>query len=164
MKIAAILTIAILAAAIYLTFCRDRTLRVAQIGEARFRDFYFTYASTTAPPMFRRYRIFVDGERRSFYHEKREGDNVFLKEDDITISGTIELTDEEWQKFWAVIEDGVVSERTEDTRTGGAGPWLFIYWDGDGGTKQVLDLAEPDAAMELEKLCEELKERDMAAR
>lgn len=164
MKIAAIIAVAALAVAIYLIFCRDRTLRVAQIGEARFRDFYFTYASTTDPPKFQRYRIYADGEGRYFYHEKREGHKVFLTEDDITISGTIGMTDEEWQKFWAIIKDGTVSERTEDTRSGGSGPWLFIYWDGDGDTKQVLDLAEPAAAMELEKLCEELKERDIAGR
>lgn len=164
MKTAAIIAAAALAAAIYLIFCRDRTLRVEQIGEARFKDFYFTYSSTADPPKFQRYRFFKDGEERYFYHEKREGHKVFLTEDDITVSGTVRMTDEEWQKFWAFINNGAVYERTDDTRSGGSGPWLFIYWDGDRGTKQVLDLEDPASAIALEEFCEELKEREMAAR
>lgn len=34
-----------------------------------------------------------------FYHEKREGNKVFLTEEDITVSGAIELTDKEWEEF-----------------------------------------------------------------
>lgn len=56
------------------------------IKESDFKEFYYTYSSTTNPPEFQRYRIYIENGKRMFYHEKREGDNVFLTEEDIIFS------------------------------------------------------------------------------
>ena len=63
-------------------------------------EFYFTYDSSTNPPLFQRYRFSVKDGAYQFYHEKREGNHWPLREKDITVSGTKELSPEEWKTFF----------------------------------------------------------------
>ena len=58
-------------------------------------EFYFTYDASTYPPEFQRYRLFKKDGRVFFYHEKREGDHWPLREEDATVTGTTELSEEQ---------------------------------------------------------------------
>ena len=67
-----------------------------RIAKESVTDFYYTYASSTNPPDYQRYRFYTENGQYFFYHEKREGDHWPLTENDVTVSGTRELTDAEW--------------------------------------------------------------------
>lgn len=129
-----------------------------KITEDKFKDFYYTYATTVNPPEFQRYRFYMENGKAFFYHEKREGNNVFLTEDDITVCGTKELSDEEWSRFWNLIDGGNVSKRKENTDSGNSGPWLYLYWDGDKDIYQEFSFAEDEYVYEFETFCVELVE------
>lgn len=129
------------------------------IKEKDFKEFYYTYSTTVNPPEFQRYRIYIDGDKKMFYHEKREGDTVFLTEEDITVSGEIELTSKEWDTFWSYIDGGTVRNRTEKITSGGSRPWLYLYWNGDRDKCQEFTFADLEKEMEFEKFCLELKSR-----
>lgn len=94
-----------------------------------------------------------------FYHEKREGDKVFLTEEDIAVSGEIELTSEEWEEIWICLSGGIVKNRTENTVSGGDGPWLYLYWDGDKNKCQEFTFADLEKETTFEELCVKLKSR-----
>lgn len=123
------------------------------IKESDFKEFYYTYSSTTNPPEFQRYRIYIENGKRMFYHEKREGDNVFLTEEDITVSGKTELTSKEWEEFWNCIVGGTVENRQEDTSSGGSGPWLYLYWNGDKDKCQQFTFADLEKKVKFEEFC-----------
>lgn len=129
------------------------------IKESDFKEFYYTYSSTVNPPEFQRYRIYTENGKRMFYHEKREGNKVFLTEEDITVSGTTELTAKEWETFWSYISGGKVENRKENTNSGGAGPWLYLYWNGDKNKCQEFTFADFRKKTEFEEFCVRLKSR-----
>ncbi|MBR5975725.1 MAG: CPBP family intramembrane metalloprotease [Clostridiales bacterium] len=101
------------------------------IPREEFSDFYFTRASSTNPPEFQRYRIFVEDGKGFLYHETREGDHWPLEEADITVSGTVELTPAEYDEVWAFIAGGKVMRRSESADAGDDGPFLYFYSTGD---------------------------------
>lgn len=129
------------------------------IKEDAFREFYYTYSTTVNPPEFQRYRIYTENSKRMFYHEKREGNTVFLTEEDITVSGEVELTPEEWERFWSFISGGTVKARKERVTAGGPGPWLYLYWNGDKDKYQEFTFADSEKKTEFEEFCMELKSR-----
>lgn len=126
------------------------------IGINDVTEFYYTYASSTFPPQYQRYRFFMEGGKRYFYHEKREG-NVFpLTEAHITVSGTAELTETDWKRFFGFLEGGTVKKREENVTSGDAGPWLYLYWNGDNGCVQEFSFASYGKLSEFEAYCAEL--------
>lgn len=129
-----------------------------QIPKDKFKDFYYTYSTTVNPPEFQRYRFYMEDGKAFFYHEKREGNNTFLTEEDITVSGTKELTNEEWETFWKLIDGGNVEKRKENTNSGNSGPWLYLYWDGDKDIYQEFTFSEYESVYEFEAFCEKLAE------
>lgn len=124
-------------------------------------EFYFTYDASTYPPEFQRYRLFKKDGRVFFYHEKREGDHWPLREEDATVTGTTELTGEQWNAFFDLLKGGVVRAREEHLEAGGSGPWLFLYWKNDRGKIQEYSFASYEKQCAFEKLCEALKEADL---
>ena len=120
-------------------------------------DFYYTYSTSTNPPYYQRYRFYVDGQQRMFYHETREGGGWPQTEKDITASGTMRLGDEEWSEFFECVKGGTVQDRREHVEAGGAGPWLFLYWKGDRAKCQEFSFASPGARSAFEALCKRLK-------
>ena len=122
-------------------------------------EFYFTYDSSTYPPEFQRYRISSENGKHYFYHEKREGDHWPLTEEDATVKGTLELTDEEWDQAFSLLKGGIVTGREDSADSGGGGPWLYLYWNGDKGKYQVFRFESYGAQREYEELCVEWKER-----
>lgn len=156
--IVAVLILAVICVFGWSFFNRPRTVGKS-IQEADFQEFYYTYSSTVNPPEFQRYRIYTENGRKMFYHEKREGDRVFLTEEDITVSGEVELTNAEWETFWSYLFGGTVKNRKEDAKAGGSGPWLYLYWDGDRNKCQEFTFADFEKQAEFEEFCVELKSR-----
>lgn len=131
-----------------------------KIKESDFKEFYYTYSTTVNPPEFQRYRIYTaENGKRMFYHEKREGNNVFLTEEDITVSGEKELTSEEWETFWSYISGGRVRNRRESITAGRAKPWLYLYWNGDKDKCQEFTFADSKKETEFEEFCVRLKNK-----
>ena len=122
-------------------------------------DFYFTYDASTYPPYFQRYRFYTEEGKYYFYHEKREGDHWPLTEADATVKGTIELTDEEWERFYELLKDGKAEKRQEHLESGGRGPWLYLYWKKDRGKYQEFSFASYGKRLEFEEFCKELAEQ-----
>ena len=119
-------------------------------------EFYYTYSSSTYPPEYQRYHFYVEEEEHKFYHEKREGEDWPLTESHITLSGSIELSEEEWTEFLNFLEGGSVMKRDQSTESGGSGPWLYLYWKGDGDEYQVFSFATSTEEKAFEELCEKL--------
>lgn len=128
------------------------------ISQEDITDFYFTYDSSTNPPYFQRYRLYLEEGKHYFYHEKREGDHWPLTESDVTISGKKELSEEEWENFYELLEGGTVEKRKEHLESGGRGPWLFIYWKKDKGRFQEYSFESYDKQLEFEKYCKKTAE------
>ena len=92
------------------------------------------------------------------YHEKREGDTWPLTEKHITVSGTIELTDEQWNTFWEYIKGGTVQSRTENLDDGDDGPWLYLYWLRDPDDFQEFSFDDYGKVLDFEDFCYSLIE------
>lgn len=122
------------------------------------KDFYHTVSASTNPPEFQRYRFTSKDGKHYFYHEKREGDVWPLTEKHITVSGTIELSDKEWNEFFDYIKGGKVTKRVDDPRGGGRGPWLYLYWTKDKDKYQVFKFEKYAKQKGFEDLCLKLKE------
>lgn len=121
-------------------------------------DFYYTYDSSTNPPEYQRYRYYTDEGDFFFYHEKREGNHWPLTEDDISESGTVSLTEEQWNAFYDLLKGGTVRKRTESADSGDAGPWLYLYWTNDSGVNQVFSFESYGKQTDFEAMCEGLME------
>ena len=130
----------------------------ADIAQEDITDFYFTYDSSTNPPFFQRYRFYEDNGAHWFYHEKREGRHWPLREKDITVSGSVKLTDEQWAAFFDLVKGGKVEKRKEHTESGGRGPWLFLYWKGDRGKYQEFAFSSWGVQKAFEVYCIKLKD------
>ena len=120
-------------------------------------EFYWTYASSTFPPEYQRYYFHTEDGKYWFYHETREGERFPLQEEDITVSGTLELSEAEWNTFFAYLENGTVRAREENTDSGDAGPWTYLYWKNDKGDIQQFSFESYEKASSFEAFCKELK-------
>ena len=130
-----------------------KNIRIEDINE-----FYFTWSGSTNPPKFQRYRFYVEDGKYYFYHETREGDHWPLTEGDTTVSGTSELSDEEWEKFFELLKGSTVTKRKESLDSGGSGPWLYLYWKKDRSKYQELSFPSYVQRNIFEDYCIELKE------
>lgn len=119
-------------------------------------DFYYTIDASTNPPFFQRYRVYTADGVHIFYHERREGDHWPLTEADISESGKIELSDEEWDEFCQCLWGGSVTKRKESAESGGSGPWLYLYWERDKNDWQVFAFENLDKLYAFKKLCDRL--------
>lgn len=120
-------------------------------------DFYYTYDTSTNPPHYQRYRFYIDGKKYMFYHETRAGNTCPLREKHITVSGSKELSEEEWLKFWNYIKGGTVKNREEHLESGASGPWLFLYWKGDHSRCQEFSFATLSDRHAFEEFCLKLE-------
>ena len=120
-------------------------------------DFYYTYDASTVPPHYQRYRFYKADGKYYFYHETREGGGWPQTEDDITESGTIELTEEDWQTFFSYLKGGTAKQPDEDVVSGDAGPWTYIY-QGNGQEEYVFQSYTTRLAFE--EYCEGLSRGD----
>ena len=121
-------------------------------------DFYYTYASSTFPPDYQRYRFYVQDGQHWFFHETREGETFPLTEEDATVTGTLALSDADWARFCGYVAGGTVKDREESIEDGDAGPWMYLYWEGDRGECQEYTFASWDARTGFEAFCETLRD------
>ena len=119
-------------------------------------EFFYTYASSAFPPEYQRYRFYKENGKYKFYHEKREGSAWPLTESDITLSGSVELSDEEWAGFLDCLKDGTVRKRGENTETGNSAPSLYLYWNGDRSKYQEFSFSSMNTQNSFEELCAKL--------
>lgn len=124
-----------------------------EIRESDITEFYYTLSGSTYPPHYQRYRFYIENGQLWFYHEKREGNRWPLQEEDITVSGKKALSDGEKKTWYQCLEGGTVKAREVDTSSGGAGPWLYLYWKGDGGVVQQFTFASLEKQRTFETFC-----------
>ena len=126
-------------------------------------EFYYTVDNINYDAFYQRYRFYIEDEKYMFYHETRErpGEYGPATEEDITNSGTFELSDAEWKDFLSYLKDGTVSARKDNAESGDSGPWTFIYWKKDKGKYQVFDFSSYEVRDEFVEFCSALalKER-----
>ena len=132
----------------------------ADIGEDQFREFYYTFDSSAYPPDWQRYHFSAEDGDLLFHHETRKGTSWPLTEDDIIQAGTFPLSEDEAAAFFSLLDGGTVHAREEHLETGDAGPFLYLYWDGDEGTVQEFSFPDVSARLAFEAFCEDLKARD----
>ena len=102
---------------------------------------------------YQRYRFYAEDEKRFFYHETREGGGWPQTEADITRSGTIELTEEQWSACCDLLNGGTASRREEHLDSGDAGPWLYIYWRGGETEGREFYFDQPGTVLAFEAFC-----------
>ena len=127
-----------------------------QIAAEDITEFYYTYSSSTYPPEYQRYSFYKEKEAYKFYHEKREGFAWPLTESHITLSDSIELSEEEWTEFLKYLNGGKVKERKQNSESGDAGPWLYLYWEGDRAKYQEFSFSTLPEEKAFENFCVEL--------
>lgn len=128
----------------------------ADISTDSITEFYYTYSSSTYPPEYQRYHFYIDDGEYMFYHEKREGDHFPLTKNDITLSGSIKLSQEELREFFGYVSSGTVQKREEAVESGGKGPWLYLYWNGDQSEYQAFTFDSVESRTSFENFCAEL--------
>lgn len=148
-----VIVIAILLA--FLMWPKDKVVG-RDIAPEDITEFVYTRSSSTFPPSYQRYRLYTDGGTYKFYHEKREGTHWPLTESDITISGSRELSNEEWKEILGYLEGGKATKRKEHTESGGSGLSLYLYWTGDGSKDQEFSFITLEAKDSFEKFCDGL--------
>ena len=118
-----------------------------------FTDFYYTYDASTNPPHYQRYRFYVEDGKYFFYHETREGGGWPQTEEDITVSGTVELTEEDRNTFFSCLEGGTIKDPNDDLSDGDTGPCTYIY---RGNGQEEYEFPSYAARVAFEEYCEGL--------
>lgn len=118
-------------------------------------DFYYTEENINYGAYYQRYRLYVEDGKHMFFHETRERRNDYgpCTEDDTTMIGTIELTDEQWSQFAEIVSNGIVKAREDSADSGDTGPWLYLYWTDDKGKYQQFSFDSYGAEVKFEEFC-----------
>ncbi len=124
-------------------------------------EFYYTYENINFNARYQRYRFYAEDGEYYFYHERRERIDEYgpTTQEDIVSSGTVRLTDAQWAEFFGYLKDGTVVKRGESANSGGAGPWLYLYWTGDKSAYQEFSFDSFGTQREFESFCAELSEQ-----
>ena len=113
----------------------QKTFEVGKdIERYNIKEFYYTYENINYDAFYQRYHVYkTDYGTPYFTHitRQRKDDYGPTTPEDTVKSGTIEMTDEQWEKFYELISGGTVAEREDTADSGGSGPWYFLYWDND---------------------------------
>lgn len=141
---------------------RERTVG-KHIAPEEITEFFYTEASSAYPPGYQRYRFYTEAGKTFFYHETREGLHWPLTEEDISCSGSVQLSEEAWARFMDCLRGGSVRKRGENAESGGSAPALYLYWKGDRAKYQEFSFASPDKLRAFEALCAELAGRSESA-
>lgn len=128
-----------------------------EIAFSEITDFYYTFDASWYPPLYQRYRFYVEDGAPCFYHETREGGGWPQTEEDITASGTVALSEAEWAAFCECIRGGIASVRVEHLEDGDAGPWMYVYWTGGEPEGREFAFESYGKQIEFEEFCEGLK-------
>ena len=125
-------------------------------------DFYYTKENINYNAYYQRYRFYVEDGKHLFFHDTRERKDDYgpcTEEDTIQI-GTIELSDDQWSEFTALVNGGTVIAREESTDTGSRGPWLYLYWTNDKSKYQQFSFESYETEAKFEEFCLMLAPKD----
>lgn len=124
------------------------------------RDFYYTKSNINYDAFYQRYRFYVEGGKNYFFHETRERKGKYgpCTEADTTLKGTVELTGDQWKKFYELVSGGTVEKREESADAGGSGPWLYLYWTNDRDSIQQFSFESYKKEKEFVGFCKSLAE------
>ena len=150
------IVVVLVAAIFYIQLDKKERVVGNDISLNSITDFYYTHSTSTNPPTYHRYRFYVDEGTYKFYHEKREGDAWPLTESYITQSGTIDLTNEQWNEFLNYLNNGIVNKRNPKLETESTILSLYIYWNGDKGKYQVFSFESLNEKNAFLEYCENL--------
>lgn len=120
-------------------------------------EFYYTVSSSANPSYYQRYHFYADNDGWMFYHETRQGSHWPLTEKDATKQGTVKLAQQQVQQLEQLVAGGKVTKRTETAETGGKGPWMYLYWEGDKGKYQQFSFGDVSAHTAFENFCQQLE-------
>ncbi len=128
-------------------------------------DFYYTEENINYDAYYQRYRFYVEDGKHMFFHETRERKEDYgpCTEDDTTLVGTIELTDDQWYQFTDLVSGGIVKTREDTSDSGGTGPWLYLYWTNDEGKYQQFSFDSYGTEAKFEEFCLELAPKTESA-
>ncbi len=128
-------------------------------------DFYYTEENINYDAYYQRYRFYVEDGKHMFFHETRERKDDYgpCTEDDTTLVGTIELTDDQWYQFTDLVSGGIVKTREDTSDSGGTGPWLYLYWTNDEGKYQQFSFDSYGTETKFEEFCLELAPKTESA-
>lgn len=129
------------------------------IPDESISQFYYTKAASSYPPSCLRYHFHTENGKKLFYCEKREGNHWPLTENDITESGSMELTEEQWTELLTLLHGGTVTKRKESTESGSRGPWMYLYWKNDRSRYQVFSFASLHETASFETFCASLADQ-----
>lgn len=143
-----------------LSGCKSEWTVGIDISSYDITDFYYTYENINFNAFYQRYRFYVENGKQFFSYETRErkGEYGPATEKDVTRKGTIELSSEEWERFFDHIKGGTVVPRKESVESGGRGPWLYLYWVNDKSRNQVFSFASAGDLAVFEEYCSGLAE------
>ena len=118
-------------------------------------DFYYTVENINYDAYYQRYRFYIEDGKHIFFHETRERPDDYgpCTEEDTTLTGTMELTDEQWAQFTDLVSGGTVKARSDSAESGDTGPWLYLYWTGDNGKIQQFSFESYGKKAEFEEYC-----------
>ncbi|MCR4684399.1 MAG: hypothetical protein K5649_02940 [Lachnospiraceae bacterium] len=118
-------------------------------------EFYYTEENINYDAFYQRYKFYVEDGKHMFFHETRERKDDYgpCTEEDTTLIGTIELTDDQWGEFADLVTGGTVKAREDSADAGGSGPWLFLYWTNDEGTLQQFSFDSYGTEVKFEEFC-----------
>lgn len=125
-------------------------------------EFYYTVENVNYDAFYQRYRFYTEDGKYMFYHETREkpGEYGPTTERDITKSGAVILSADEWKNFIGFLKDGTVSAKNDPDESGESGPWTFIYWKNDKGKYRAFDFKSYDTRVEFEGFCSALAQKE----
>ncbi len=125
-------------------------------------DFYYTEENINYGAYYQRYRFYVEDGKHLFFHETRERKNDYgpCTEEDTVQIGTIELSDDQWSEFTALINGGTVTARKDSADSGGSGPWLYLYWTNDKSKYQQFSFESYGTEAKFEEFCLMLAPKD----
>ncbi len=126
------------------------------IPDGEISEFCYTYSSSTYPPLYQRYRFYLENGEKLFYHEAREGGGWPQTDEDITLSGMVKLTEEDWALFTDCLRGGSIDEGSEEVIDGDDGPWMVLAWTGDEEKYQEFRFASLTERDAFERLCSRL--------
>lgn len=144
----------------------DRTERIvgSDIVFEDIRDFYYTYSTSTYPPEYQRYRFYQENGRKYFFHESRQDGDWPQTEEDVTVNGTLELSEETWAVFCDCLSGGAVKPPSDEILDGDAGPFMVLYLAHDEGENSEFSFASTEKMYRFEELCSTLAENHVLTR
>ena len=126
-------------------------------------EFVFTRENINYHASFLRYRYYLEDGKPFFSHVRREREDYGpTTEKDTVASGTMALSQNDWNQVLLLIQGGKVRKRQDSAESGSSGPWMYLYWRNDRGEIQEYSFASYGAERSFEEFSEQLAAHSQA--